>query len=99
MASALRPYDTIGRFGGEEFLIVLPGCAAADAAAIAERVRSRVADSPIALPEGAVTATLSLGIAMGSGEAALTQEALLRASDRALYQAKAAGRNCVALAR
>jgi len=99
MASAVRPYDSIGRFGGEEFLVVLPGCASADAASVAERVRRRVADTAITLPEGSVYVTLSLGLAMASGDPAGTHETLIRASDRALYEAKAAGRNRVALAR
>jgi diguanylate cyclase (GGDEF)-like protein len=99
MTSALRPYDSIGRFGGEEFLLVLPGCTPADAAALAERIRSRVAEAPIGLPEGAVSVTLSLGLAITSDDTPLTREALIRASDRALYEAKEAGRNRIAVAR
>jgi two-component system cell cycle response regulator len=98
LAVGVRSYDSVGRYGGEEFLIVLPGCNASDLAAIAERLRYSVADQPIATGVGHLSVTLSLGLA--SPESISPElpdrEALLRAADTALYAAKALGRNQVA---
>ncbi|TGE02618.1 GGDEF domain-containing protein [Methylobacterium nonmethylotrophicum] len=83
---------TLGRLGGEEFACLLPGAGAGDAAAIAETVRLAVAAlRPDVLP--ALSVTVSVGVARGSGDF----EALLGLADRALYQAKAQGRNRVVL--
>jgi len=95
MTAAVRPYDTLGRFGGEEFLLVLPGFSEIRAAVLAERIRSRVAGTPLDIPGGPVQCTLSLGVAATGGPQYLGREELLRASDTALYRAKRAGRNCV----
>lgn len=92
---SLRPYDTIGRYGGEEFLLVLGGCSSRNALTLAERVRELVAAEPLALVEGQVTATLSMGVATWNGSEHRDVEALLRAADAALYQAKRQGRNRV----
>jgi len=96
LVAAVRSYDFVGRFGGEEFLIVLPGCDAPDLAVIAERLRCCVADQPI----GQTSVTLSLGIAsiQQGGQGPWDCEILLRAADAALYTAKAGGRNRVAFA-
>ncbi len=93
IASVVRPYDSVGRYGGEEFLIVAPGCALADAVELAERVRSHVAGCCINMTGGSVTVSLSLGVAVG--QAAEESEKVLHAADVALYQAKNAGRNRV----
>jgi diguanylate cyclase (GGDEF)-like protein len=96
MRSALRPYDTVGRYGGEEFLVVLPGCGEGQAARLAERLRQSVAAAPVELENGWTSVTLSLGVAVveAGGEPVQASE-LLRTADEALYRAKAAGRNCV----
>ena len=94
MAAVVRPYDSVGRYGGEEFLIVAPGCGMAEAWELAERIRSHIAACSIVVPGGAkVKVTLSLGIA--AGESTSDSEKLLHAADSALYLAKSAGRNRV----
>jgi len=97
LRAAVRPYDAVGRLGGEEFLVVLPRCDDRAALAIAERMRVKVAAERIATAAGVVAATLSLGVATaGSSRAAAAD--LIQAADRALYRAKAEGRNRVAVA-
>lgn len=93
IASMVRPYDAVGRYGGEEFLIVAPGCHPAEAAELAERVRSHVAGCSIMVGGSKVSVTLSLGVA--TGKAAADCEKVLHAADAAMYQAKNAGRNRV----
>jgi len=97
LAAGVRTYDAVGRYGGEEFLVVLPGCKAADLVVSAERLRHSVADSPVETSMGQLPVTLSLGLAsMEQGEKeTLDCEAFLRTADEALYAAKAAGRNRV----
>ncbi len=92
----LRPGDLAGRFGGEEFALLLLGAAAPDAYRIAERLRESIAQSPItvAIPgevEG-VHVTVSIGMAMLSGACRNVTD-MLAAADSALYHAKQAGRN------
>jgi diguanylate cyclase (GGDEF)-like protein len=91
-----RPYDAIGRYGGEEFLLVLPGCDEAGAMTLAERLRASMEAETIAIAEGGVPLTCSMGIA--THEVAQDVEALLGAADVALYRAKKTGRNRVELA-
>jgi len=95
MTLAMRPYDQMGRYGGEEFLIVLPGCGESNAASVAERLRRCVADDPIDTSEGMISITLSLGAASTLKARAPEAEALIRAADAALYRAKEMGRNRV----
>jgi diguanylate cyclase (GGDEF)-like protein len=98
LLGSVRSYDFVGRYGGEEFLLVLNNCKAGQALRRAEHVREAIARQPIATACGPVTATLSLGILASSEWAELSTEDLLREADAALYQAKAAGRNCCSLA-
>ncbi len=95
--SGLRSYDSVGRYGGEEFLVVVPGCDALNLKVTAERLRRRVADTPVQTAAGPVPVTISLGLAATHATASgLTgREALLHDADQALYAAKAAGRNRV----
>ena len=93
IAAVVRPYDSVGRCGGEEFLIVAPGCNLADTWELAERVRSHVAGCNIVVGGASVQVSLSLGVAIA--DAAADIEKLLHAADTALYQAKNAGRNRV----
>jgi diguanylate cyclase (GGDEF)-like protein len=94
--SALRPYDMVGRFGGEEFLIVLPGCDRDDAVKIAERIRERLAADPVAHGQTPIPITVSVGATISNGTPPPRDLAtLLNAADTALYRAKHAGRNRV----
>jgi diguanylate cyclase (GGDEF)-like protein len=94
---ALRQSDWIGRYGGEEFLIVLPGADVPQVLQGAERLRLAVASAPITLPEGSLTATLSMGVATAADAWHGDVGQLLRVADAALYRAKQAGRNRVEL--
>ena len=96
--SCLRGTDTLVRYGGEEFLAILPGADDDALAAIAERVRAGLAASRIETGEGQLEVTTSVGAARFPGERAGTPEGLLEHADRALYRAKGAGRNRVVLA-
>jgi two-component system, cell cycle response regulator len=92
---AVRTYDFVGRYGGEEFLIVFPGCGGSNLRVLAERLRTAIADQVVETSAGKIPVTLSLGIAaVEEGEKKkLNCEALLRSADQALYAAKALGRN------
>lgn len=91
----LRPYDSFGRYGGEELLIVLPDCGAKGALAVAERVRSAIADQPVMTNFGDISTSLSLGVAVADGDTALHFDDLIQMADSAMYQAKDNGRNRV----
>lgn len=93
--SVLRPYDSFGRYGGEELLIVLPECGDSGALAVAERVRAVIADEPVASNAGEIDTTLSLGVATVDKETPFQFDELISRADRALYLAKNNGRNCV----
>jgi len=94
LKSAARRYDSVGRYGGEEFLIVLPGCDASDAAVQAERMRDAIGATPFLTGSQPVLVTASLGVACSSHCA---PEGLVREADDTLYEAKAKGRNQVAV--
>lgn len=97
VGAVLRPYDSLGRYGGEELLIVLPACDAAGAMEVAERVRSAVAVQPVATEFGAIPSSLSIGVAAAGGARALSCSDLIGLADAALYRAKAGGRNRIEL--
>lgn len=89
--AVLQVYDTIGRMGGEEFLVIVPGCE--PEGTFWERLRLAVFSKPFPTMAGPVTISTSIGVACGPGT--IDPETLLRHADAALYRAKAAGRNCV----
>jgi two-component system, cell cycle response regulator len=95
MRAALRPYDTLGRYGGEEFLIVAPGCGLGSAVTVAERLRISIASQPIVLPEQNIIASACFGVASFSPGEVVDAGGLIRAADEALYRAKESGRNRV----
>jgi diguanylate cyclase (GGDEF)-like protein len=90
-----RTYDLVGRFGGEEFLVVAPGCGTAGCLIQAERLREVVCSQPITLKDLSATVTISVGVATSLDPSRQNMEALLAAADKALYRAKANGRNRV----
>lgn len=95
VAQSVRAIDMACRFGGEEFIVLMPETDGHDALNIAERVRSFVADTPFVLADGRSTnVTVSVGVstAMGLGD---SPEALVKRADEAVYEAKQAGRNRV----
>jgi diguanylate cyclase (GGDEF)-like protein len=97
MTGVLRPYDSFGRYGGEEMLCVLPDCEMAGALEVAERMRAAVAASVVVTAYGEVAITVSIGVATMSRDAASSLPELLRRADNALYRAKQNGRNCVTI--
>jgi len=95
MSSILRKYDSIGRYGGEEFLIVVPGCHFADSLTIAERLREAVSGQPFVAGGTPYPRTCSFGLAWSDCSGDITANQLLREADTALYVAKRNGRNRV----
>lgn len=91
--SAMRPYDLLGRYGGEEFLAVLPGCGIDQSLIIAERLRRAVGEGPINYEGSSIPITTSVGIAVTLNPQPSQLEGLLSAADAALYRAKRNGRN------
>jgi len=98
LRAAMRTYDALGRYGGDEFLAVIPACDAPRAASFAESFRARVDRKAIETPEGVIPVTLSLGVAAVADLRGVSSEALVRVADAALYRAKVGGRNRVVLA-
>lgn len=99
LCGALRGTDLAGRFGGEEFLVVLPQTDLAGACVLGERIRQSIAEAPFEVGSGsAIAVTVSVGAAALS-DSTQTAEQLVEAADRALYAAKDAGRDRVVAAR
>lgn len=95
MSSATRPYDALGRYGGEEFLMVLPGCDDFATRKQAERMRAALANEAMAFNEESRIITCSFGATASVPGVDVTAESLIRLADDALYRAKRAGRNRV----
>jgi diguanylate cyclase (GGDEF)-like protein len=93
MRSGLRIYDGVGRYGGEEFLLVLPGCDLESTTARADELRAKICAQPILIPDRSISVTVSMGTALA--DPSMTLEAVLQAADVALYSAKRRGRNRV----
>ena len=98
LARCVRPYDRVGRYGGDEILIVLPDCVPEVLAPVAERLRRTCLGAPVRFRGRDLRLTLSLGGATSADTARMTADRLIRAGDRALYQAKHRGRNCAVCA-
>jgi diguanylate cyclase (GGDEF)-like protein len=95
MQRSLRGYDIAGRFGGEEFLLVLPGCSLEEGAKLAERICHVVCSEPVKAKNERIEVSISLGVAVANPPVPADLEALLGSADAALYRAKEAGRNRV----
>ena len=96
LQAALRASDYLGRYGGDEFLVVAPGIAPGDVAAVFSRLCAGVAHTAYETRAGTLSISVSLGVASLGAESG--EDALLAAADAALYQAKQAGRNQVVYA-
>jgi diguanylate cyclase (GGDEF)-like protein len=95
MQNGIRPYDSIGRYGGEEFLILLPGCDEQASFNQAERLRRQLAHVSMSVNETPVCVTASFGVTTAVPGQPWTPEDLIRKADEALYLAKKLGRNRV----
>ena len=93
ISQLMRPYDFAGRYGGEEFLIVLSGCSPTNGLQRAEDFRRAIADTAFPTPSGPLTVTCSLGVASHDGTMPI--EDLIHLADQAMYRAKRLGRNRV----
>jgi two-component system, cell cycle response regulator len=93
MSAVLREYDSLGRYGGEEFLVVLPGCNQHAAVGIAERLRGTIGGQPLLTDPCVLSVTISLGVC--EWKQGMEANQLLSRADAALYRAKHLGRNRV----
>jgi diguanylate cyclase (GGDEF)-like protein len=93
----MRAEDSLGRYGGEEFLMVLPGIGGAQAVLIAHRIRLLIAEHPFDTEAGDLDITMSLGVSCTQYPEIVGAENLVKAADQALYRAKHEGRNRVVL--
>ena len=98
MSTAVRSYDCVGRYGGEEFIALFPDCGQADALPLAERLAANIRNTPIQYNEVSLGITVSIGIAVAEPPHDRNAEELIRRADFALYEAKHRGRNRVILA-
>jgi len=98
MTNCIRPYDSIGRYGGEEFLIVVPSSDAMGALGLAERIRKEMEAKPVLAEGHEISITGSFGIVASTPGRLLDPQEMLRFADDALYRAKANGRNRCELA-
>jgi diguanylate cyclase (GGDEF)-like protein len=95
MRSALREVDSVGRYGGEEFVVVLPGTVLESAVSTAERIRLAIEQVPVRYERELLKVTVSIGVTAAIPGSPASVEQLFEAADRAMYEAKHAGRNRV----
>ena len=96
---SVRSYDYVGRYGGEEFVVILNNCDSTSAPARAEEIRRAISDSPIETSIGTLPVTVSMGVDQTENWGLRSVEELFHQVDAALYAAKAAGRNRVSFAK
>src|SRR5579872_3174192 len=94
LTKSVRPYDFVGRYGGEEFLILLPNCKAADAKVRAEALCRIVRETPVDTAAGPLSISVSIGVVSADKRGTISPDEVLREADAALYAAKRAGRDC-----
>ncbi len=92
---SIRPYDSAGRYGGEEFLVVVPGADLESACAVADRLRRKFENEPIPIGKNAFPMTVSLGVSSSRNLRPKDVDTFIQAADQALYAAKRSGRNRV----
>lgn len=98
LVACVRPMDTVSRFGGEEFAVILPSCQSVFGAQVAERIRERIAATPVQLDNGELLHfTVSIGGAYAPQWLRFTAAAWIERADQQLYRAKAEGRDRVCL--
>jgi len=90
-----RPYDFATRFGGEEFMVLLPNTNQADGIALAERIRQETQNQMIANPDGSPMPGITVSIGLAVSDSSSTTQSLFAAADKQLYIAKQSGRNCL----
>jgi two-component system, cell cycle response regulator len=90
ISQVVRSYDFVGRYGGEEFLVLLPGCDKEQAQQSGERIRLAVSASPILAASSEISVSVSVGATATAGGA---ETEVLAIADSALYEAKGTGRN------
>jgi diguanylate cyclase (GGDEF)-like protein len=95
LRSSIRIYDYAVRYGGEEFLIILPNTNRAEGIATAERIRKNAAKKTIITPEGARLPSITISIGLAMSKTNSTPKALIDEADEQLYRAKESGRNCI----
>jgi len=95
MQSGIRQYDSLGRYGGEEFLIIFPGCSETESYSLADRLRRQLSQTEMTMNDCMVRITASFGVTIAFPGESLTPETLIRRADEALYKAKRLGRNRV----
>lgn len=95
LVSSVRTYDSVGRVGGEEFVMILPGCGCEEGRTIAERLRASISGTPVVTPEGLIPITMSFGVTEYRGRIGADIPTILKNADEALYKAKSKGRNRV----
>jgi two-component system, cell cycle response regulator len=95
LTRSVRVYDSVGRYGGEEFVIVAPATDEQEACVLAERLRCSFEAETLTTSEGDFRITISFGVASSRQFARCETDSLIRAADKALYIAKSMGRNCV----
>jgi two-component system cell cycle response regulator len=98
MQADIRPYDAVGRYGGEEFLILLPGCSRSEAADKAEHLRETLLQRPVETESGLLKITMSVGGVATGDWPEYTASQILRLADSTLYRAKEEGRNRIVIA-
>ena len=91
MQNTLRPYDLLGRYGGEEFLLVMPDSSVSTEQGVYERLRTKIADHQLGTRSGGVNITVSIGITSSNGDE--TADEMIAKADAALYRAKGNGHN------
>lgn len=95
LQSTVRGMDVLGRFGGEEFILLLPETGYEGAQTLAEKLREVIAERPFDLEDQEVGITASFGVTAQTSESPREHEELIKEADQAMYEAKTSGRNCV----